>query len=144
MNDALLVRGVERVGKSRGDPEELLGWQGALGDEDIERLALDELHGQEVDAARLLDRVDADDAGMIQGGECFRLALEPLEPLGASGHLGRQDFQGHVAAELCVFRAVDFAHSAGADRRDDLVRPEPGARWECHGFFGHRSFGMSR
>ena len=57
--------------------------QPALGDEPVERLALDELHGQEVDAVGFLDRVDGDDAGVVERGERLRLALEALEPLRA-------------------------------------------------------------
>ena len=55
----------------------------------VERLALDELHGQEVDAVGFLDGVDGDDAGVVEGGERLRLAPEALEPLRARGHLGR-------------------------------------------------------
>ena len=93
----------------------------ALGDHAVEGLALDELHGEEVDAVRLLDRVDGDDAGVVEGGEGLGLALEALEPLRVGGHLGRQHLEGHVAPELRVGRAVHLAHPAGADRGGDAV-----------------------
>lgn len=48
---------------------------------------------------------------MVQGGQRLRLALEALQPLGVRGHLGRQDLQGHVAAELGVRRAINLAHA---------------------------------
>ena len=56
----------------------------AFGDEPVERLALDELHGQEVDAVGLFDGVDRDDAGVVERGEGLGFALEALEPLRAS------------------------------------------------------------
>ena len=41
--------------------------------------------------------------------------------------LGGQNLDGDVAAEPRVARAIDLAHPAGAERRDDLVRAR-GAR----------------
>ena len=132
MDDALLVRRGERVGERGGDLDEPGDRQGTLGDEKVERLALDQLHRQEVDAAGLLDRVDRDDVRVIERGDGAGLALEPLQPLRARGHLGRQHFESDVAAEPRVPRAVDLAHPARADRRDDLVGAEAGAGRQCH------------
>src|SRR5436190_1171071 len=36
----------------------------------------------------------------------------------------RQDFNRDIASELCVARAVDIAHAAGADQLHDVVRTE--------------------
>ena len=87
MDDALVVGGGESLGERRRDLEDPLDRHPALGDELVERLPLDELHGQEVDAVGLLDGVDGDDPGVVEGGEGLRLALEALEPLRAGGHL---------------------------------------------------------
>jgi len=70
--------GGQGVRERHGDPEKLLDGEPALGDELIERLALDEPHREEVDAVRLLDGVDADDSRVVEGGERLRLALEAL------------------------------------------------------------------
>ena len=43
---------------------------------------------------------------------------------GSVGKERRQDLDRDVAVEPCVARAVDFAHAAGGDRRDDLVRSQ--------------------
>jgi hypothetical protein len=59
----------------------LPGGEPAVGDDAVEGLSVDELHGEEVDAARFLDRVDGDDAGMVERGEGLRLALEAREPI---------------------------------------------------------------
>jgi len=83
--------------------------------------ALDELHGQEVDAFRLFDRVDGHDAGVVEGGERFCLTPESLEPLRARGHPGGQHLEGHVAPELRVGGAVDLTPPARADRGGNAV-----------------------
>ena len=121
MDDALLVGGGEGVGERGGDLEDLGSGEPALGDDAVEGLALDELHGEEVDAVRLLDRVDGDDPGVVEGGEGLGLALEALEPLRVGGHLGRQDLEGHLAPELRVGRTVHLAHATGADGGGDAV-----------------------
>jgi len=72
VDDALLVRCDEGLGECRCYREDLLDGEPALGDEPVERLALDELHRQEVNAVRLLDGVDGDDAGVVERGERFR------------------------------------------------------------------------
>ena len=52
----------------------------------------------------------------------MRLTLEALVER-------RQAFlDGDDAIEAGIARLVDFAHAAGADRLDDLVRTEPGTR----------------
>ena len=64
----------------------------------IERLPLDELHREEVNffllagrrlRPRLLDGVDGDDAGVIEGGEGLGLALESREAFGLRRCSGR-------------------------------------------------------
>ena len=55
---------------------------------------------------------------MIQRRHGSRLALEAIaEPLG-------RDLDGHVAAHARIAGAVDLAHAAGAERRQDLVRSQ--------------------
>ena len=70
---------------------------------------------------------------MVQRGRRTRLLLEAVEPVGVGGKGGREDLDGDVPAEARVARAIDLAHAAGADERDDLIRAEAGAGRECHG-----------
>ena len=51
-----------------------------------------------------------------------RFAFEPREHLGPARHFGGKDFDSDFATETRVTRAIDLAHAARADRRDDLVR----------------------
>ena len=132
VDDALVVSRGERLGERGGDLEDPVHREPALGDQPVERLTLDELHRQEVDAVRFLDRVHTDDAGMVESGERLRLAPEALEPLRARGHLGRQHLERDVAAELRVGGAVHLAHPAGAERGGDAVVGEGPADREAH------------
>ncbi len=55
------------------------------------------------------------------------------DAVGIGGERGRQDLDRNVATEPRVVRAVDLAHAAGAERRDDVVRAEPVTGGETHG-----------
>jgi hypothetical protein len=126
MDDALLMRDGQRVGEGDPDFEQPADGQTVFRDDAVERLALDELHGQEVDAVRLLDREDRDDLRVVEGRDRPRLPLEAFESLGTRRHLRRQHLEGDVAVELRVGGTVDLAHPARADRGGDpVVREGP-------------------
>ena len=84
-------------------------------------VAIDEFENEELRAVRLFEAVDRGDMGMIERGEHLRLPLEPGDALGVWSAAIRQDLDRDVATELRVARAIDFAHPARAERRDDLV-----------------------
>ncbi len=121
MHDALVVRGCERVGEGRGTPDHAVHRHPALGDEAVEGLAFDKLHGEEVNALGFFNREDRDDAGMIEGGQGLGLAAEALQAIRVCGHRGRQHLERHVAAELRVGGAIHLAHAAGSDSCRDAV-----------------------
>ena len=93
-----------------------------LGDDLVEPLALDELHGVEADVAVLADLEDRHDVGVVQPRRGLRLAAEPLQ-----GHRGRpttwprQDLQRHAAAQRDLLGLVDDPHAAPADLAEDPV-----------------------
>ena len=72
-----------------------------------EVLALDELHDEGADAARLLEAVDRGDVRVLELGEELRLALEAREALGVGGERLGQDLDRDLALQLRVGRAVD-------------------------------------
>src|SRR5262249_13897176 len=43
-----------------------------------------------------------------------------------------QDLQRDLSTELHILRAIDFAHAAAANQRQDFVRAEAGARSQRH------------
>ena len=81
----------------------------------LERLAVQELHGDEVPAFVLVDVVDGADVGMVEGRCRLRLALESLERVPVPGHLFREELQRDGALEPGVFRLVDDTHPPAAE-----------------------------
>ena len=82
MDDALLVRGFERVGDLPRDRQRLVERGSGPGDAIREQgLALDQLHHQRA-PRRFLEAVDLRDVRMIERGEQARLALEARQALG--------------------------------------------------------------
>jgi len=73
MDDALLVRGIERV---------------------------DELHDQRRDAARFFDAVDLRDMRIVQRREDLRFTPESGQSIGILRESLRQDFERNLATEL--------------------------------------------
>ena len=131
MDDALLVRGGERLGQRRGDLEEPLQREPTLRHDPVERLSLDELHGEEVHGPLtgrrrlgVLDGIHRDDAGVIEGGEGPGLLLEARETLGIVRHGGRQHLDRDVASELGVGGPIHLAHAAFAKLLDDAIVAE--------------------
>jgi hypothetical protein len=133
MDDAVLVGGAHRVDQRQREARELPRRQAASGDQAGERLALHQLHREEVDAVGVLDRVDGDDIGVVQRGNRLGLALEAPEAVGVGRHLQRQDLEGDTAVQPGVFGGVDLTHSAFAERGDDVVVAEPRAWTKPHG-----------
>ena len=94
MDDAALVRGVQRLADLRSDQQCLAARQYTRAQALRQRVALDELHDQEPHRLRalrrcLLEPVDRGDVGMLELGEELRLALQAGEALGVRGELGR-------------------------------------------------------
>ncbi len=69
---------------------------------------------------------------MVQRGDRPRFTLKPLARELGAGEARRQHLDGDLAVEAAVARAIDLAHTAGADGGDDLVRAEPSASGQGH------------
>ena len=65
---------------------------------------------------------------MIQGGEHFGFALKAREPIRIGGKRSGQDLESDLALQPCVARAIHLAHAADAQRIENFVRSETGAR----------------
>ena len=135
MDDARLVRGFERLGDLPGDGERLLERQAGSGgpraaDQRVERVALDQLHGERARGGGVFEAEDLRDVRVVEGREDPRLALEAREPIRVLRKRLGQNLQRDIASKFRVAGAIDFAHAAGAKRREDLVRAEPSAGLE--------------
>ena len=105
---AILQRQVER--------QRSLGPRKARG----QRLAVEMRHDEKADVVRFTDVVDRADVRMVERGDGAGLAFEPRARIGIGGDLGRQDFDRDRAVEPRIAGAIDLAHAARAERRDDL------------------------
>ena len=61
---------------------------------------------------------------MVQRGEELRFACEAGEAFRIAAERVGDDLDRDVAPQFRVARAIDFAHAASAQRRDDLIRTE--------------------
>src|SRR6185369_6560858 len=110
------------------------------GDAVGERLAFEQFHDQVVVA----DVVERADVGMVQRGDGLGLALEARAQVGAMRELRRKDFDRYAAVEARVTCAIDLAHSARPERRNDLVWTEARSWGDWHrGVRIHHTFGAS-
>src|ERR1700746_4007449 len=69
---------------------------------------------------------------MIQRRNYPRLALETRFQIRVFRKMLRQNFYGDVAAKPRIVRAINLAHSARTERRNDLIRTELGSNRESH------------
>ena len=137
MDDAALVRGFERRRNLKRDLQRVFDRQaapcGMFGGNPIgQRLAprrapSPAAAGQPIPPSRKALRY-AD--GSVTRALCF--TLEPRDAVEVRRHCLGKHLECDAAPELCVTRAINFAHAAGAERRDDLVRAEA-----CTGGQGH-------
>ena len=121
MQHALPVRVIDGVADLAGVVERARQVERAVARDDrLERLARHELHHDEEDVLLLLRGQDRDDVGMIEAGEQPRLAQQLAEVDALLVRNLERDF----LVDPGVFREVDRAEAAAADRREDLVFPD--------------------
>ena len=122
VDDAAAVRRGKRRGDLGADVHEFAHRQRAARGETLaQRHAVHELRRDEVDRARLPDLVDRDDVRMVERRGGARFLLEAAAEIGVVVQRRRQHFQRDVATEHGVGRAVDIAHPARPEVRDDLI-----------------------
>ena len=131
MDDAFLVRGLERRRDLARDLERDVERQWSAGETIGQRRAVDELHHDGVQAAGDFEAVNRGDVRMVQGGEQAGLPLQARDALRIVGKSGRQYLDGNLAMQPRVEGPIHLAHAAGIQRPQDAVRSELDAR-------GHR------
>ena len=121
MNDALGVRGLQRIRDLNGDMEETIEFHRLAGDDVLQRCAVQEFHGDERAPGVFANIVNRADVGMIQRRGRLRLTFEPRQHLRVFGDLVRQEFQRHKAVQTGILRLVDHTHSPAAQFLHDAV-----------------------
>ena len=112
MNDAFVMRGLQRIGDLFRVAERRLKRERSFG-----RFPWHQLHHQRA----LFHAVDLRDVGMVQRRENFGLALKPRETLRVLSESRRQNLDRYFAIKLGVSGPIYFAHAARANRRKNLV-----------------------
>lgn len=139
VDDALLVRRLERVGDLPADRDGLVDGHGAASEAPREVFAFDQFHHERA-GARLAGRhggdrfhpVDLGDVRMVERGECFRFPLEAGEPVAIVGDAVGQDLQRDDASERGVTGTIHLAHPARAKEREDFVGAQALSDHQAH------------
>jgi len=137
MDQALTMRPLDGVGNLNGVTQKLIDRQRAAGQPLRQRLTLQVLHPQEIDAVILTDVVESADMRMIQRGDGAGFALKPRDQAGplfrALPQIRAEHLESDGAIQTAISRAVHFAHTAGAKQSGDFVRPQSGSVGKRHG-----------
>ena len=92
----------------------------------FEGFPFEELEDQIVELAVAADVMDGADVRIVQRRDDAGFLLEALARFRIGRQRAGQDLDGHRAIQPGVTGAVDLAHAARADRRDDLGSgPQP-------------------
>ncbi len=121
VNDALGVRGIERVGELAANVQDLLKRQGMPMDAAAKRFALEQLHRDEVPALVHADVVDRADVRVIERRRDSCFPQEPLDVLRRHAVALGQELQRDVPAKPRVLGLIDDAHPAGTELADDAI-----------------------
>src|ERR1700732_874777 len=121
MYDAFLVRSGQRLGQRAGNLDDAFDWQAIRRDQPIQRLSLDQFHGEKVAAVGFVHRIQRYNIRMVECGDRASLALEPGQSFGIAGNIRRQDLERYVAPQLRIGRAIHLTHSARANCGVDPV-----------------------
>ena len=143
MRDSLTVRLIERVGDLNRVLECLIERKCTFLQSRRERLPLQVLHDEVVDAILLADIVECADVWMIQRRDGTSFPLESLAQIRIGRDMRGQNLDRDCAIEARVARFVDFAHPAGPEWRLDFVRAEASTESKCHFFSAAVQFSMT-
>ena len=132
MHDAAFVRPFQPLTNFNTVLQNLLSRERALRQAVSQRLPLQKLHNQEVDAILMADIMQSANVGMVQRRYGAGFVVETLPGLGIAGQMTREDFDRDGAVQASVLGAIHLAHAAGADGRKDFVRAEFCAHGKRH------------
>jgi hypothetical protein len=122
VDEALLVRGVERLGDLGEELDRALRLERPLLGDDLGQVrALHVAHREEEDAGLLSCLVDGDDVRVIERGGDARLAQEALAKALVLRELGRDHLERDLASQALLVGTVDRTHASSADERLDAI-----------------------
>jgi len=108
-----------------------------------ERVALDQLHHEEVRAIVLFEAMDRRDVRMVQRGEQLRFSMEARKTLRVVREAFGHNLERDLPIQLRVARSIHLSHPARADLGRHLVDAKADAgtegQWCCGGLYGQAS-----
>lgn len=119
MNDARVVRELERLANLRHDAQRFTRRNAAVAEQLPEVDAVNKFHEEIKQAVALAELVERDDVRMIEFRKRTGFARETFGK-GRAASLRRQDFQGHDAVQLFLASFIDRAHTALTDKFEDF------------------------
>ena len=132
MNDALLVRGLQRIRDLTREVKRFSNRQRTTLEALGQSRTFNDFKNQTRQVRRFFETVDRSDVRVAQRGEQLRLSLKSRAPIGVADKRARQHLDRHIALQARVSRAKDFTHSPRAYRGDHLVRTNHASRIETH------------
>ena len=90
----------------------------------MERRAVDILERDEIDAVDRINLVNRDDVRVIEGRGRFGFADEPPRAVRVAGRVRPKHLERDHPIQAGIERAVDHAHAAAPERREDAVVTE--------------------
>src|SRR6202161_3933885 len=130
MNDALGVRSFERIGNWIHDAHGLFVRKLALADHlGLQIVALDELHGDELDAVSFAKIENSDYVFVRNLPRENQFLFETMQCFRLRGEFRANNFQRNEPLELAVFRFINRAHAALPKQIDDFVARAKNCSW---------------
>src|SRR5579862_8002793 len=127
VHDTLGVSGFQRQTNLLHDRNDFLRSEAALlGDQTLEVLAIDEVHGDELDSFRFTKIENADYIFVGDFARKDEFLLEALKNVRMNGEFGANHFKSDETFEFCVAGLVDRAHAALSEELNDFVAAEYG------------------
>ena len=133
MDDPFFVGRCQAARNLHSVIDRLAQWQGSAPHGLRQRHPLQQLRHQIRNARVGSHLVHRKNVRMVQSRRGFRFHLEALQPLRFRQDQLRQNFDGYIALQPGVARAVHFAHAARPNRREDFILTESSARGQGHG-----------
>jgi hypothetical protein len=121
MNDAFLVRRIERVRHLNSKLDRSIHRKGTDRQRSVEAFTFEQFHRDERLLFEFLDRVDRADSRMIQRRSCSCLAQKARQRRRILCRSQRQKLQRHQAAQLRILGLIHHTHTAAAQLADDPV-----------------------
>ena len=130
MGDSGAMRAVERRSNFDRDLQGLVEWERASGEPNGQRGAVEILHNEKGRAMVFADVMQCTDMRMAELRDRAALADESRPEIRVVGERVGQDLDRNSPPQTGVAGCVDFAHAAGPDEGDDLIRTEMSALGE--------------